>query len=61
MLRKEEIHEQRNKKIENYKENYARRNKLTLRQDRSKFYTELHNFFVEDVPTEIHIVLECFS
>ena len=34
-------------------ENYARRNKLTLAQARTKFFTKTHEKFFEAIPTEL--------
>ena len=37
-------------KIENYLQNYARRNILTIAQAKEKLFTETHEKFVESVP-----------
>ena len=37
-------------KIENYLQNYVRRNRLTTAQAKEKFFTEAHEKFVESVP-----------
>lgn len=45
MLSEEKICEWWNQKIENYIKNYARRNKLTLLQEKTFFFTEMHETF----------------
>ena len=37
-------------KIENYLQNYARRNRLSIAQAKEKLFTETHEKFVESVP-----------
>ena len=37
-------------KIENYLQNCARRNRLTIAQAKEKFFTKTHEKFVESVP-----------
>ena len=50
MILKEEIKDWWEHKIANYLQNYARRNKLTISQAKEKFFTEMHENFVELVP-----------
>ena len=38
------------RKITNYLQNYARRNRLTIAQVKEKFFTETHEKFVELIP-----------
>ena len=37
-------------KIANYMQNYMRRNRLTIAQEKEKFFTETHEKFIEFVP-----------
>ena len=47
MISKQEIKNWWEQKIENYLQNYARRNRLTIAQAKEKFFTETHEQFVE--------------
>ena len=38
------------RKIANYLQNYARRNRLTVAEAKARFFTETHEKFVESVP-----------
>ena len=50
MIPKQEINNWWERKIENYLQNYATRNRLTIAQAKEKFFTETHEKFVESVP-----------
>jgi hypothetical protein len=41
-------------KLDNYLKNYARRNRLTLAQERVHFFTKTHEKFLEEIPKEIN-------
>ena len=47
MISEQEIKNWWERKIANYLQNYARRNKLTIAQKKEKFFTETHEKFVE--------------
>ena len=48
------IREWWNKNFENYIQNYAKRNKLTLAKYREKIFTEAHEKFIEAIPYELN-------
>ena len=50
MISEQEIKKWWERKIANYLHNYARRNILTIAQEKEKFFTETHEKFVESVP-----------
>ena len=50
MISEQEIKNWWERKIANYLQNYARRNRLTIAQAKEKFFTETHENFVESVP-----------
>ena len=50
MISEQEIKNWWEHKIENYIQNYTRRNRLTIAQVKEKFFTETHEKFVESVP-----------
>ena len=50
MISEQEIKNWWERKIANYLQNYARRNRLTIAQENDKFFTETHEKFVELVP-----------
>ena len=50
MTSEEEIKDWWERKIENYLQNYVRRNILTTAQVKEIFFTETHEKFVESVP-----------
>ena len=58
MLTEREIREWWDKKVMNYIQNYARRNKLTIAQAREKFFSEAHEKFVESIHNEIKEFLD---
>ena len=58
MILEQEIKDQWERKIANYMQNYARRNKLTIAQSKEKFFTETHEKFVESVPQFMNKLLD---
>ena len=50
MISEQEIKNWWERKIANYLQNYAMRNKLTIAQAKKKFFTKTHEKFVESVP-----------
>ena len=50
MIPEQEIKDWWNRKISNYLQNYAQRNRLIVAQEKDKFLTETHEKFVESVP-----------
>ena len=50
MISEQEIKNWWECKIENYLQNYARKNRITIAQAKEKFFTETHEKFVELVP-----------
>ena len=44
--------------IANYLKNYARRNKLTISQEKEKIFIEMHEKFVESVPQFLKKLLD---
>ena len=50
MISEKEIKNWWEHKIENYLQNYARRNRLTIARAKEKFFIETHEKFVESVP-----------
>ena len=58
MISDQEIKDRWEHKIENYLQNYARRNKLTLSQAKEKFFSEMHEKFVEFVPHALKKLLD---
>ena len=58
MISEQEIKNWWERKIENYLQNYARRNRLTIAQENDKFFTETHEKFVESVPHLLKKILD---
>ena len=50
MISELEIKDWWERKVENYLQNYARRNRLTTAQAKERFFTETQENFVESVP-----------
>ena len=50
MIPEQEIKDRWERKVANYLQNYARRNRLTIAQAKEIFFTETHEKFVELVP-----------
>lgn len=53
MISEKDIQEWWTRKIENYFKNYAKRNKLTLAQAWTKFFTETHEFVFEAILADL--------
>ena len=58
MISEQDIKEWWEKKIESYMQNYARRSKLTISQEREKFFSETHENFVESVSFALKKILD---
>ena len=58
MILEQEIKEWWKRKISNYLQNYARRNKLTIAKDREKLCIGSREKFLEDIPQEIKKFLD---
>ena len=50
MIPEQEIKDWWNRKIGNYLQNYARRNRLIVAQVKENFFIEMHEKFVKSVP-----------
>jgi hypothetical protein len=50
MLTLQDIHEWWERKTENYIKSYARRNNLSLAEARERFFSEIHETFLEVLP-----------
>ena len=49
MIPEQEIKDWWDRKIANYLQNYARRNRFTVAEAKARFFTETHEKFVESV------------
>ena len=58
MIPEQEIKDWWDRKIANYLQNYARRNKLTVAGAKARFFTETHENFVESVPQLLKQLLD---
>ena len=58
MISAQEIKNWWEHKIANYLQNYVRRNRLTIAQEKEKFFTETHENFVESVPKLLKKLLD---
>ena len=58
MISEQEIKNWWECKIENYLQNYARRNRLTTAQEKAIFFTETHEKFVESMPQILKKLLD---
>ena len=58
MISEHEIKNWWERKITNYLQNYARRNRLTIAQAKEKLFTETHENFVESVPQILKFFLD---
>ena len=58
MISEQEIKNWWKRKIANYLQNYARRNRLTTAQEKEIFFTETHEKFVESVPQLLKKILD---
>ena len=58
MISEQEIKNWWEHKLENYLQNYARRNRLTIAQVKDKFFIETHEKFIESVPQLLKKLLD---
>ena len=58
MISEQEIKDWWERKIANYLQNYARRNRLTTAQAKERFFTETHEKFVGSVPQLLKKLLD---
>ena len=58
MISEQEIKNWWERKIANYLQNYARRNRLTIAQAKVKFFIETHENFIETVPQLLKKLLD---
>ena len=58
MISEQEIKNWWERKIENYLQNYTRRNRLTIAQAKEKLFTKTHDMFVESVPDILKKLLD---
>ena len=58
MIPDQEIKDWWERKIANYLQNYAWRNRLTVAEEKERFFTETHEKFVELVPQLLKQLLD---
>ena len=58
MISEQEIKDWWERQVENYLQNYARRNRLTVAEAKERFFTETHEKFVESVPQLLKQLLD---
>ena len=58
MIPEQEIKDWWERKIANYLQNYARRNRLTVAEAKARFFTETHENFFESVPQLLKQILD---
>ena len=58
MISEQEIKNWWERKIENYLQNYVRRNRLTIARARDRLFTKTHEKFVESVPQLLKKLLD---
>ena len=58
MIPEQEIKDWWDRKVANYLQNYARRNRLTVAKAKAIFFTETHEKFVESVPQLLKQLLD---
>ena len=58
MISDQEIKDWWERKVANYLQNYARRNRLTIAQEKERFFTETHEKFVESMPQLLKKLLD---
>ena len=58
MIPKQEIKDWWNRKVVNYLQNYARRNRLTVVEAKARFFMEMHDKFVESMPQLLKQILD---
>ena len=58
MITEEYIKQWWNRKVMNYIQNYFKRNKLLLAQERERLFAETHQNFIEVVPHELKKLID---
>ena len=58
MILEQEIKDWWDRKVANYLQNYARRNRLTVAEARARFFIETHEKFVESMPQLLKQLLD---
>ena len=58
MIPEQEIKDWWDRKIANYLQNYARRNRLTVAEAKAKLFIETHEKFVESMPQLLKQLLD---
>ena len=58
MIPEQEIKDWWDRKIANYLQNYARRNRLTVTEARARFFIETHEKFIESMPQLLKKLLD---
>ena len=58
MITEQKIKDWWDRKIVNYLQNYARRNRLIVAEAKARFFTETHEKFVESVPQLLKQLLD---
>ena len=58
MIPEQQIKDWWERKVANYLQNYARRNRLTIAQAKERFFTETHEKFVESEPQLLKKLLD---
>ena len=58
MISEQEIKNQWEHKITNYLQNYVRRNRLMIAQEKERFFTETHEKFIELIPRLLKKLLD---
>ena len=58
MIPEQEIKDWWDRKVANYLQNYARRNRLTVAKAKAIFFTETHEKFIESVPQLLKQLLD---
>ena len=58
MISEQDIKNWWERKVENYLQNYAQRNRLTTTQAKERLFTETHERFVESVPQLLNKLLD---
>ena len=58
MIPAQEIKDWWDRKVANYLQNYARRNRLTVVKAKARFFIDMHEKFVESVPQLLKQLLD---
>ena len=58
MIPEQEIKDWWDRKVANYLQNYARRNRLTVTEAKARVFTKTHEKFVESVPQLLKQLLD---